>query len=595
MKVVFVNAVSKFKYGDLYIGSLILAKILKKNGYEVEIVDFAYLHNIGELDSDVFENGNTAELSEYLINKKADIISFYTMANSYHLSIDMAEYIRSNAPDIKLLFGGPQASVAAYDLMNTFPFIDLIGIGEGENSIVDIMKAFEGEKDFSKIKGICYRKGTEIITNEENGLIQDLDTLPEIDYELIPYMDKMKSLPIEVGRGCPFGCKYCSSKSFWKQKFRLKSNDRIISEIKSLMKEYNITHFSFIHDLFTANKKRIIEFCNKIIEEELKIKWACSARIDTLDNEIIEMLVRAGCTGIYIGVETGSSRMQKFINKNLKINDDFYNKIKLLTKNKIQVTASFIYGLPNEELEDLKETFKVIKNLRDMNVHTVQLHMFSILRGTEFYNEYSHDMSFDDNLVSDITYGANMKRNTELITKYPNLFSHFYILNKSLVKKYPYCDMFMNHYIQILYTMFRITYNNLIDYFKCDFLAFYNSFYKYLAANSKELINYSDNIDVEHKHFVYKVIDIWKEYINSYKFEKYDNIIKEIYRFECDLNDFIFNNEENEDAIKTYDFDVYDANKKTFKLDEYMPKETIIRIYKPDGVYKLQRLRKKIS
>ncbi|WP_066498931.1 B12-binding domain-containing radical SAM protein [Abyssisolibacter fermentans] len=594
MKVIFVNAISKFKYEELYIGPLLLAKILKDNGYEAEIVNFSYLHNIGELKSNVFEDGNTAELGDYLINKEADVISFYTMANSYHLSLEIAEYIRYKTPNTKLVLGGPQASVAGFDLMSTFSFIDLIGIGEGESNIVNIMRGFEGKMDFSKIKGIAYRKGSDIIINEENDLIQDLDTLPEIDYSFIPYIDKMKSFPIEVGRGCPFGCKYCSSKSFWKRKFRLKSNGRIISEVKNLIENYNITKFSFVHDLFTVNKKRIIEFCNKIIEEELDIRWTCSARIDTLDKEMIEMLVKSGCTGIFIGVESGSARMQKFINKNLKIDDDFYGKIRLLTKSNIKVTCSFIYGLPNEELEDLKETFRVIKKLRDLNVDKVQLHIFSMVRGTEFYTEYSDDISFDDNIIPDFTYGANMKRNIKMIAKYPNLFSHFYTLNNSIVKKYPYCDIFMNNYVQVLFNMFRITYNNLIEFFNNDFFDIYNSFYRYLGNYSRDLVYFNENLDAEDKDGLCKITNIWREYIKSFDFKKYDHIIKEVFKFEYDVNQFIIEKETG-DVIKTYDYDVYDANKQCTKLDEYKIKETIVRIYKPDGVYKLQKLRKKIS
>ncbi|WDV48278.1 radical SAM protein [Clostridiaceae bacterium M8S5] len=576
-------------------GTLLLASILKKEGHDVEIVDFGYLQSIGELDDKEFENRDVKYLGQHLIDKKPDVLAFYTMANSYHLSVDMAKYIKDQRPDIKQIFGGPQASVSAYDLMSIFSFIDVIGIGEGEESIVDIMKAFAGEKELSDIKGICYRDGEKIVINKENSLIQDLDVLPNIDYSLVPYMDKLKSLSIEVGRGCPFGCKYCSSKSFWKQRFRLKSNDRIIQEMKRAIKDYDIKAFSFVHDLFTANKKRIIEFCNKIIKEDLQIQWACSARIDTLDEEVIEMLVKSGCVGMFIGVETGSAVMQKAVNKNLKLDEKFYDKIKMLTESKLDITASFIYGFPNEKLSDLLDTFRVIKKLKDLKIKTIQLHIFSMLRGTEFYNEYHNDISFDPEIVSDITYGASTKKNAQLVKKYPNLFSHFYTMNDSIVKKYKYCDMFINHFIQVMCSLFTITYKNLIEYFDDDLFAFYQSFYSQLEKYADEIVRFSDNIDMNNIEFNRWITRVWHEYINNTDFDKYNDVIQELFDFEKDLSKVIISADKQEELIKTYKFDVYEANKGKSKLDSYNQKETIVRIYKPEGVLKLQRLRRKIS
>jgi len=136
------------------------------------------------------------------------------------------------------MFGGPQASLTAEHSLRSFPWIDVIGIGEGENTIESIADALCTNKDFDNIKGVAYRKHGEIICSSELNLIADLDELPFIDYSLIN-MEDITAVALDVGRGCPFGCTYCSTKTFWKRAFRLKSSQRILTEIKYMI---NLSH-----------------------------------------------------------------------------------------------------------------------------------------------------------------------------------------------------------------------------------------------------------------------------------------------------------------------------------------------------------------
>ena len=144
----------------------------------------------------------------------------------------------------------------------------------------------------------------------------DLQQLHKFNYDLVPYMHELDQIDIEGGRGCPFSCVFCSTKTFWKSNFRLKENMILIREIGELKNKYDIRRFNIVHDLFTANKSKIIEFCDLVIENQLDIVWGCSARIDTIDEDIAMRLKWSGCDQIYFGIETGSMRMQKLINKN---------------------------------------------------------------------------------------------------------------------------------------------------------------------------------------------------------------------------------------------------------------------------------------
>ena len=159
-------------------------------------------------------------------------------------------------------------------------------------------------------------------------------------------------LNIETGRGCPYNCTFCSTKTFWNRKVRLKSIDRLINEIKYYDNNYSINNFGFIHDLFTARKQHIMEFCKKLVDLRLNINWTCDTRADTLDEEIVKLMAKAGCNRITLGVETGSDRMQQIINKNLTISK-IKETIKLLDKYNIKMKICVMYGFPEEEERDL--------------------------------------------------------------------------------------------------------------------------------------------------------------------------------------------------------------------------------------------------
>lgn len=152
----------------------------------------------------------------------------------------------------------------------------------------------------------------ELISNEE--------LTKYTPYEFNPYIvEGNTGISIEGGRGCPFNCSFCSTSGFWGRKYRIKPVDDLIYEMKKLNKIYKFKFFNIQHDLFTANRKAIVAFCNKIIDERLNLSWGCSSRVDVLDYDLIELMAKANCKSMFLGIETGSKRMQKILNKNLNI------------------------------------------------------------------------------------------------------------------------------------------------------------------------------------------------------------------------------------------------------------------------------------
>lgn len=439
MDILFVNSINfDINSKSVPLGLLNLATILKNNGYSADIVDFDYLieDKIIELNENL--DSVISQMSDYILEKHAKIISFYTMCNSYPITLKLAQYIKSLNSDIKILLGGPQATFTSEATLKMFNFIDAIGLEEGENTIIPIVKNLLSGIPLDNTNGVAFRKGSNVYINRNLEIVDKLDSIPYIDVSFLDYYyarnNRKKSnkdivFNLDVGRGCTFSCTFCCTSIFWERRFRLKSSQRLVDEIKRVKDRYGIIKFAFQHDLFTANKNRIIDFCKLLIKENVNIKWGCSARIDTLDEELISIMQEAGCDNIYIGIETGSGRMQKIINKNLPL-DNIVEKIDLIKKYGIKVTTSFIYGFYEETICDLKETLYLMVKLMKIGCNIIQLHRFIALPGTKETEKVKDKLFYTNDMANFApTESRYIESLSEIIKSNSEIFSNFYEFN----------------------------------------------------------------------------------------------------------------------------------------------------------------------
>lgn len=158
-----------------------------------------------------------------------------------------------------IIFGGPHAGFVDKETLESFDFIDVIVRGEGEHTLLELLDAFQAKKPFDRIKGITYRSEADIIRTPARDVIDHLDELPLPSYHLIENVDYYyeneaeRFIEIEAGRGCPFLCKFCSTSVFFSRKYRVKSPEKLIAEMKWLKKNWGITLFGLIHDNLTVN------------------------------------------------------------------------------------------------------------------------------------------------------------------------------------------------------------------------------------------------------------------------------------------------------------------------------------------------------
>lgn len=420
------------------LGPLLLSTILRQNGVSTEILSFARIGDTRKYDA-FFEKAVSA-----LVAKNPRILSFYTRCDCYHIMLKIARRVKE-ALGCYVVFAGPQADITAKETLEEIPWVDYVCRGEGETTVYPFFSSLlRGEPDLS-VAGLVYRTENGITENPRPELIQDLDTLPIPDYSVFPgeiVVDPKACFSIDVGRGCPFGCTYCSTKTFWGRKYRLKSPERIIREVKHFHDLFGLNYFAFEHDMFTMNKGQVMEICSMLKELDYKVYWNCSARADCIDEELIRTMADAGMTWIYLGIETGSPRMQKLVNKNLKL-EKILPLIRFITSCGVRVVTSFIYGFPEETEEDISQTLAMMIDLLEMKNVQVQTHLCAFLPGTALGEEYRDRLTLAQ-VQSDQAGDMGFAENFDFIQEHPRLFLQCREYSTELRRKLAHFTAFLN-------------------------------------------------------------------------------------------------------------------------------------------------------
>ena len=449
---------------DESVGTLLLATILQNSGISVEIMQFLQFGDIGDFDA--FLNTALKKIKE----KTPRIVSFYSRCDTYHIALTLAKELKACDPDLWIVFGGPQADITAEETIKELPWVDFVCRGEGETTIVPFFTSLlNGSPDLS-IPGLAYRGEDGVMLNPKPQLLQDLDSLPEVNYALLQHSDTVSGyFPVDVGRGCPFGCTYCSTKTFWGRKYRLKSPERIVREICRAHEEFGATAFAFEHDMFTMKRDQVLRTCELMTQLDFPVTWKCSARMDCIDREMIDTMAASGLDSIFVGIETGSARMQKLINKNLKLGG-VLDMLEYISSKGVKVTASFIYGFPEETLEDIEQTLQMIAEISKIPGIVVQTHLCTFLPGTELSARYMQDMTRAESF-SDIVGTNALEECRGLIEAHPVLFNHFMEYKTPMRAKLEHFATFVKmwYYMHPVYAHIAARYEQLMQMY-CDFV-----------------------------------------------------------------------------------------------------------------------------
>jgi radical SAM superfamily enzyme YgiQ (UPF0313 family) len=282
-------------------------------------------------------------------------------------------------------------------LYKKFPSLDFIIENEPELTMQEIAKKLKKRKNpFSRTKGLSFRKDKNVIFNGFRELCK-LDKIPIPAYDLLqmnlyhtPYNRRLPMTIMRSSRGCPFSCifcligglteKKCGYGSYW----RAHSPARVIKEIEYVVKKFGIREINFFDAEFTIDKKRVIEICKGIISKKLDVIWNCNARVDSVDEEILTWMKKAGCYAISYGVESINEKVVKICRKSINAKQ-VENAVKLTKKAGIQPALYFMLGLPSETTESIKENISFAKKLALKYDLRPQCTIATPYPGTAFY------------------------------------------------------------------------------------------------------------------------------------------------------------------------------------------------------------------
>ena len=343
---------------DFPLGIAYLAAILKKEGTDVKICC-----------QDVFHYPNEKLAEEFLKNEDYDLIGLGFLAARFKETVvGLCETINEYKKDAWLVLGGQGPSaIPEYVLEKTGA--DVVAIGEAEETIIELLKCKMENGDLSKVKGIAWQDGKEIIITERREPTLKLDEIPFPEWSAFPMekytnnvklfgaTDSDKTLGILTSRGCINRCNFCYR---MEKGIRFRSIENVVEEIKTLKDRYGITYFKIQDELFDFPKKRILDFYEVLKKNNLKIKFYCQARVDIFDEEMAAWLKESGCKFLNFGMESGDQNVLNLMNKNTTVEQNI-KAAEIARKIGIGLGLNFIWGNKGDTEETLRKNVELIK------------------------------------------------------------------------------------------------------------------------------------------------------------------------------------------------------------------------------------------
>jgi radical SAM superfamily enzyme YgiQ (UPF0313 family)/Fe-S-cluster containining protein len=358
--------------------------------------------------------------------RDCDVVGLSSICSTYVQTVRISKEVKSASPKTIVVLGGPQASLAAEESLSAFPFVDVVFQGEAEHSWREFLcRLKEPTRAFADVPGIVWRENGAIRRSAPAPIVEDLGTLPYPALDLYHVSRRMTVIPIEIGRGCPFDCSFCSTSPHFRRKFRIKPVTRILEEMDLLYDRWPAPHFYFVQDSFSVRRAFVEELCAALRRHHRPCTWYCSARTDQMSDDLVATMKDAGCRGIYFGLETGSQRMQKIIRKNLDVRKAV-TVINQTAAQGLEVTASMIVGFPDETPADLSDTLDVYLELKASGDALVQLHVLAPMLGSPLSRE-GHALRYDA-MPSDFSDGTCVLDDGDraLLQQHADIFASFW-------------------------------------------------------------------------------------------------------------------------------------------------------------------------
>lgn len=378
MKVLLINPPyfnSKYKFIGLVappLGIAYIAAVLEENSVDVEIIDAAALEMSWET------------LESEIRKKNPDLLAITALTPTISNAMQTAELVKKTCPQATVVMGGYHPTFNYQEILDT-GFVDIVVMGEGEYTMLDLVETLSEGGDLSQVKGIAYGD----VVTPARPLITNLDEMPFPARHLLP-MDHYKILNMKLhtatmisGRGCPMQCSFCASAALHGRQLRMRSPSNVVDEMEHLINDHGAGMIAFMDDTFTLKPSRVAEICDEIINRDLNVYWGCTARADTLSDELMYKLSESGCITMFLGVESADQQQLDRVNKQLTI-DKIRSAFALARKNDIRTIASVVLGMPGDTKDSIQRTINFV---RELNPSYALFSLATPYPGTRFYQE----------------------------------------------------------------------------------------------------------------------------------------------------------------------------------------------------------------
>jgi len=335
-----------------------------------------------------FEKINSAkqEVKETLATFRPDVVGITCSTFNRGFVREMIGIIRGVNSDVKIVVGGVHASFC-YDQMIKNYDADVVVIGEGEVTFPALCDALENKTPLKFVHGIAYKENGLTLINSPRDVIHNLDDLPLPDYSYAKSLIERSGIGyIITSRGCPVRCTFCSTSSFWGQNVRINSVSRVVDEMEQLISQFKVSKIYFHDDTFNLGITRVKEICAEILKRGIKIEWGCACRVSPVSEEMLAIMVEAGCRHICWGIESGSAEMLRRIEKNISLSQ-IRNAFELSKKfSTVMSTGAFtMVGNPGESEGTVQETINFLNTIPITDQTNTSI--LYILPGTLLYED----------------------------------------------------------------------------------------------------------------------------------------------------------------------------------------------------------------
>jgi len=384
-----------------------IASVLEQAGYNVNILDA------------LLEKKNVTSTLQEIEPYNPDIIGITVFTPLYLQAKEVIKKTREKFPQIITIAGGPHATVLPKETLEDMK-VDYVVIGEGEVTVLELVRGIEKGQDPGKIKGIAFLDKGEVRLTPRRDFISDLDDVPFPARHLMKIKRYGKGIGAKIvpcttiltSRGCPFNCSFCCNASLWHRKYRQRSPQNVVEEMVEVYHRFGIRNIYFPDDLFTANTIWIREICSEIASTAINFKWRCLARVDTLDREILKIMRDSGCYAVEVGVESGSELILKNMNKNITI-PQAIQTLPWARELDFDTHVFFMLGYIGETEDTIRMTINLAQKL---NPEHVSFSIATPIPGTDFYKEATEKKLIVDGNWQDYDYNKNAVSRTETLS-----------------------------------------------------------------------------------------------------------------------------------------------------------------------------------